>query len=728
MAQNYMMGAGMTPPPAPGSPQAMNFQSDPMQRSQFKGFMSGIQAKQPAQMMPPAQPMAPAIPPQMANVDIFAAPQGFRQGGVIPALKSMARMGQTMSQQLQSVVNGGPGLSGAVGALGGSGMSFNPGMGNGMSGPPVSAPAVGSMQLGGGENAFPGMFDVTTQGGGAFASDYPRGGGFSGNLSRDELFSRGYDVMPRPGAPNVDPAGVKQYSSMFDSPAFSGGTPTPTPMPFSSLGGAVGNVPGFANGGALDAFGGAGPDVESLRSGDTTIGPSSIGDSGDSSSFTYADNRSMLDRASDTVNDFLSNIDFGGQDGPFNSLPSYSGQPTATAPTAAGGITDALADQIAQNAARQEATAQIAAADRAAMQPQIDAIAGSYTPGEDRQIMDLLSAQNLAQEIASQGGIVDVNPVTGQVIAANYPTAGQPMTAQRSSIPGTSDQGFRTVDTRITPDVDYADPTMVPIGGNSTTSVLDMANDKYTQDALLSNMPTPISMPDEIRAMRGNGFGEEQVGATPEQGRVDIRGTGSYDEAGLNIPGAPSTSDLGALGEGSFPTVSTESIMDRASRKDDMSDARNLVTRGFGAGMDPMEQLKARNERDIFDVSGPPGIGQAIQGGLNSIARGLTGNVLEKLEQPGSTPVYDETGQIVGVTHGGLFGGTVYTGRPDYNPTGRGANLGTEGREEIRFNNRGGFSVGAGTGSSREAGGLDKFGAAASDAGDSFLKMLGFGG
>ena len=113
-----------------------------------------------------------------------------------------------------------------------------------------------------------------------------------------------------------------------------------------------------------------------MRSGGTNIGPSSIGDSGDSSSFTYADNRSMLDRASDTVNDFLNNIDFGGQDGPFNSLPSYNSQSSATAPTAAGGITDALADQIAQNAARQEATAQIAAADRAAMQPQIDAIAG----------------------------------------------------------------------------------------------------------------------------------------------------------------------------------------------------------------------------------------------------------------------------------------------------------------------------------------------------------------
>ena len=73
-------------------------------------------------------------------------------------------------------------------------------------------------------------------------------------------------------------------------------------------------------------------------------------------------------------------------------------------------------------------------------------------------------------------------PVTGQVIATDYPTAVQPMTAQRSSIPGTSDQGFRTVDTRITPDVDYADPTMAPIG---------------------SGMSTPISMPDQIALARG---------------------------------------------------------------------------------------------------------------------------------------------------------------------------------------------------------------------------------
>ena len=604
MAQNYMMGAGMTPPPAPGSPQAMNFQSDPNMRSQFKGFMSGIQAKQPAQMMPPAQPMAPSMPPQMANVDIFAAPQGFAYGGMIP---------------------------------------------------------------------------------------------------------------------------------------------------------------GYANGGALDAFGGAGDDVGYQGSGYGTFNSDTGGydmPSSDEGVFNtvsaMARNAAAQQRptALDDASAYIAGLFGSGSAAGPNS--GRDGDNLGNAPTAAGGITDALAGQIAQNAARQQATAQMAAAERAAMQPQIDAIAGSYTPGEDRQIMDLLNAQNMAQEITSRGGTVNVNPQTGQIIATDYPNAITADFTQSFNVPDTmaeqmaaSARGKSVMDS-------FQDQYNMAQGSRIMDDYADsynrraqMADDKYAQDArnnLLSsqiqdaveqsgieglspiampdqislargmkqmddfqdtyNMPTPISVPDEIRAMRG----------------------GSYDEAGLNIPGAPSTPNLGALGEGSFPTVSTESVMDRASIKDDMSDARNLVTRGFGAGMDPMEQLKARNERDIFDVYGPPGIGQAIQGGLNAVARGVTGNVLEKLEQPGSTPVYDETGQIVGVTHGGLFGGTVYTGRPDYNPTGRGANLGTEGRDEIRFNNRGGFSVGAGTGSSREAGGLDKFGAAAGDAGDSFLKMLGFGG
>ena len=599
MAQNYMMGAGMTPPPAPGSPQAMNFQSDPMQRSQFKGFMSGIQAKQPAQMMPPQQPMAPAMPPQMANVDIFAAPQGFAYGGMIP---------------------------------------------------------------------------------------------------------------------------------------------------------------GYANGGALDAFGGAGDDVGYQGSGYGTFNSDTGGydmPSSDEGVFNavsaMARNAAAQQRptALDDASAYIAGLFGSGSAAGPNS--GRDGDNLGNAPTAAGGITDALAGQIAQNAARQQATAQMAAAERAAMQPQIDAIAGSYTPGGDRQIMDLLNAQNMAQEITSQGGTVNVNPQTGQIIATDYPNAITADFTQSFNVPGTSDQGFPTVDVMARDMAASAQGKSVMDAFQDQynmaqgSRIMDDYADSYNKSAAGSGsgMSTPISMPDQIALARGmkemndyqdsyNAIGPFQM-PTPTR-RPDMSGRTSpsertgYDDAGLNIPGAPSTSNLGALGEGSFPTGSTESIMDRASRKDDMSDARNLVTRGFGAGTDPMEQLRDRSERDIFDVSGPPGIGQSIQGGLNAVARGVTGNVLEKLEQPGSTPVYDEVGQIVGVTHGGLFGGTVYTGRPEYNPTGRGANLGTEGRDEIRFNNRGGFSVGAGTGSSREAGGLDKFGAAASDAGDSFLKMLGFGG
>lgn len=636
MAQNYMMGAGMTPPPAPGSPQAMNFQSDPNMRSQFKGFMSGIQAKQPAQMMPPQQPMAPAIPPQMANVDVFAAPQGFHQGGVIPALESLSQMGKSMSQQIQSVTGGGPGLSGMAGALGGSGMAFNPGMGNGMSGPPVASPSIGRVGLGGGIGPLPGMMATTN-------------------------------------------------------------------------GGALGNVPGFADGGALDAFGGAGDDVGFQGSGYGDFNPDTGGydmPSSDEGVFNtvsaMARNAAAQQRptALDDASAYIAGL-FGSGSA---AGPNFGrdGDNLGNAPTAAGGITDALADQIAQNAARQAATAQIAAADRAAMQPQIDAIAGSYTPGEDRQIMDLLNAQNMAQDITRQGGTVDVNPVTGQVIATDYPTAITSDFTQSFNVPGTSDQGFRTVDTRITPDVDYADPTMVPVGSGMSTPIsmpdqIALARGMKQMDDFQDtyNMSTPISMPDEIRDRRMlpvesiiaddivEGGYEELVGATPEQGRVDINRVDTRDiapkPAGLTVQG------------------------------------------GFGAGMDPLEQLASRSQRDIFEKTAP-GIGGAIQGAMNMVARGVSGNVLDKIAE-GGQPVMDSNNQIVGVVHSGLFGGNVYTGRPEFNPTGRGGNTNFR-STDIQT----GQASTGNTGNVMNPGALDRGFESVGDAGDSFLKMLGFGG
>jgi len=88
MMQNNPMGAMMPQGVAPAASTGLNFQSDPSMRAQFKGFMSGMQAKQPA----PAAPMAPMMqqplpmPPSMQNVDIFqpmpSSPMGFNDGGV----------------------------------------------------------------------------------------------------------------------------------------------------------------------------------------------------------------------------------------------------------------------------------------------------------------------------------------------------------------------------------------------------------------------------------------------------------------------------------------------------------------------------------------------------------------------------------------------------------------------------------------------------------------------
>ncbi len=82
MAQNNPMGGGMAPPPAsPANPTALNFQSDPNMRQQFKGFMSGLVNRPMSQPM--AQPMSAPLPmyTPTANVDIFEPIQGFANGG-----------------------------------------------------------------------------------------------------------------------------------------------------------------------------------------------------------------------------------------------------------------------------------------------------------------------------------------------------------------------------------------------------------------------------------------------------------------------------------------------------------------------------------------------------------------------------------------------------------------------------------------------------------------------
>ena len=67
--------------PAPSGPPTLNFQSDPNMRSQFKGFMSGMAARNMPAPQPQPAMMMPSMPQQMAMTDIFQPVQNFRAGG-----------------------------------------------------------------------------------------------------------------------------------------------------------------------------------------------------------------------------------------------------------------------------------------------------------------------------------------------------------------------------------------------------------------------------------------------------------------------------------------------------------------------------------------------------------------------------------------------------------------------------------------------------------------------
>lgn len=116
--QNNPMGAMMPQGVAPAASTGLNFQSDPSMRAQFKGFMSGMQVKQPA----PAAPMAPIMqqplpmPPSMQNIDIFqpSTPMRMAMGGSVPRRTQIAGQPHMLSYIT-------PGEANVLQAMGGSG-------------------------------------------------------------------------------------------------------------------------------------------------------------------------------------------------------------------------------------------------------------------------------------------------------------------------------------------------------------------------------------------------------------------------------------------------------------------------------------------------------------------------------------------------------------------------------------------------------------------------------
>ena len=168
MMQNNLMGGGMAgPATAPANPTGLNFQSDPSMRAQFKGFMSGMQAKQPAPMAPSPMQAPLPMPAPMQNVDIFQPqPMQMQMGGAVPRQAMMGGMPHMLSYIT-------PGEAAALSAMGGTGQ---PGPG-GVPSFVYDEAGMGGFSSGVGRDSGPSMGDASF--------DYSGGGDNNFNVFED---------------------------------------------------------------------------------------------------------------------------------------------------------------------------------------------------------------------------------------------------------------------------------------------------------------------------------------------------------------------------------------------------------------------------------------------------------------------------------------------------------------------------------------------------------------
>jgi len=85
------------------------------------------------------------------------------------------------------------------------------------------------------------------------------------------------------------------------------------------------------------------------------------------------------------------------------------------------------------------------------------------------------------------------------------------------------------------------------------------------------------------------------------------------------------------------------------------------IAQGYGQGSSPVTQLFSRQLNQPLPNIGLMGVG------FNTLGQNIAKGIATRLGQ-GGTPVYDPTGQIVGVMGQGLFGGEAYFGRPGFDP------------------------------------------------------------
>ena len=122
-----------------------------------------------------------------------------------------------------------------------------------------------------------------------------------------------------------------------------------------------------------------------------------------------------------------------------------------------------------------------------------------------------------------------------------------------------------------------------------------------------------------------------------------------------------------------FASLDTQGETRRQERAAAERQAENIRS---GGGTDlPQAFTSAAAYQDLTDRTQRPmptmGVGDVqvpnpLAAALTGIGNANMANVKSKIDA-GGTPIFND-GQIVGVTSPGLFGGTVYSGRPEFNP------------------------------------------------------------
>ena len=152
----------------------------------------------------------------------------------------------------------------------------------------------------------------------------------------------------------------------------------------------------------------------------------------------------------------------------------------------------------------------------------------------------------------------------------------------------------------------------------------------------------------------------------PRSGEATYGGTrstaGSASDMGITVGALEDIMSGGDDGDGGGDAQQQRRAVDVAKQKaiadlqvatrqaQEMKDARALL-----AGVKDLEQRQAADA-----IMGMPAY-------MNAISQLNLSNIANQIAQ-GGRPVYNNAGQIMGVMGKGLFGGTVYSGRPDFDP------------------------------------------------------------